>query len=339
MKIKPLFVKRDEGSARVSLDFDFEKNTIAFEGESSLHPVALEGLIGIFENNEMDMFQFEGPVRINGSGIVYLYNQEKTDVKLRINGEGMGIHGFVSDDCSLDMRLKGYTNTISNISGSIYDGTFSGMMLLVLPLDDITNTTYRMEWSVDKVDYQDLMEALSNIEDQEYKGVLSGKIKAQGFFGEGGIEAMKGEGSVRVKDGRVFLMPIFGGLSTVMTKIIPGLDFMLRQSDAKADFIIADGRIHSDKIAVDGDVLSLSASGDYYFNKKLDFNIQITLMKEHTVVAKLIRVLTYPISKLFEFRLRGTKDDPHWYPVNFSGDLLEKIGLKNEKENEEKKTD
>jgi hypothetical protein len=60
----------------------------------------------------------------------------------------------------------------------------------------------------------------------------------------------------------------------------------------------------------------------------MDFHVRVKLMKDNNVVARLVRVLTFPISKLFEFRLRGTLDDPHWYPVNFSGDLLEKIGLR-----------
>ena len=55
-------------------------------------------------------------------------------------------------------------------------------------------------------------------------------------------------------------------------------------------------------------------------------------MKEHMLVAKLIDIVTYPISKLFEFRLTGTIKDPHWYPINFSKDLLEKLGLEKEKE-------
>ena len=59
-------------------------------------------------------------------------------------------------------------------------------------------------------------------------------------------------------------------------------------------------------------------------------------MKEHSLVSKLVRVLTYPISKLFEFRLRGPLDDPKWYPVNFSLDLLERIGLRKRASSEEK---
>ena len=61
----------------------------------------------------------------------------------------------------------------------------------------------------------------------------------------------------------------------------------------------------------------------------LDYHVQLTLMREHNLVAKLLRVLTYPVSKLFEFRVRGPIEDPKWYPTNFSGDLLIKLGAGN----------
>ena len=51
-------------------------------------------------------------------------------------------------------------------------------------------------------------------------------------------------------------------------------------------------------------------------------------MKSHTFVAKIIGVITYPISKLFEFQVGGTRDNPEWQPINFSTELLKRIGIK-----------
>jgi hypothetical protein len=126
----------------------------------------------------------------------------------------------------------------------------------------------------------------------------------------------------------VFLFPLFGGLSRYLAGIVPGLDFVLRQTDLKTDFTIADGVVRMDRVLIEGDVFSLLGKGHYDLRDELDFDVQVALMKEHTLVAKVLRALTYPISKLFEFRLRGSLDDPRWYPVNFSTDLLERLGLK-----------
>jgi hypothetical protein len=60
--------------------------------------------------------------------------------------------------------------------------------------------------------------------------------------------------------------------------------------------------------------------------------VQVKLLKDDPLIAKVVRLITWPLSKLFEFRLTGTLDAPRWYPVNFSGELLEKLGLKNGKD-------
>ena len=59
----------------------------------------------------------------------------------------------------------------------------------------------------------------------------------------------------------------------------------------------------------------------------INFDVQVKLLKGHNLGSKFFRALTYPISKLFEFKVRGPISDPNWYPENFSFDLLKKIGI------------
>ena len=51
-------------------------------------------------------------------------------------------------------------------------------------------------------------------------------------------------------------------------------------------------------------------------------------MKSDPFFAKIVRFVTWPITKLLEFRLEGTLAEPRWYAVNFSRELLEKLRLK-----------
>jgi hypothetical protein len=139
-----------------------------------------------------------------------------------------------------------------------------------------------------------------------------------------------GEGKVRITDGRVFMMPLFGGFSEYMTRIIPGLDLVLRQTVANAVFTIRDGMARSDRVAIEGGVLSLSGRGDYHFDGQLDFHAQVKLLRDN-LVGRLVRLPTWIFSKLFEFRLRGTPSDPAWYLLNFSPELFQRMGLVREK--------
>jgi hypothetical protein len=163
---------------------------------------------------------------------------------------------------------------------------------------------------------------------QDYRGRVSGRFDVSGLVEDRTGEALTGEGAIRIKDGRVFMLPLFGGLSQALARVIPGLDFVLRQTDARAEFVIRNREARSTEIQVEGDVLSLTGRGAYRFDGGLDFYAQVQLMKHQTLVAKVLRTLTYPLSKLFEFRLRGTLDEPDWYPLNFSPELFERLGLK-----------
>jgi hypothetical protein len=227
--------------------------------------------------------------------------------------------------------MLGTTGTVSDIRGRLYEGELSGSAVFVAPTDSTQSIAYAVEAKLQDANLEKLMKAVTT-EKQDYSGQISARMNVKGWLGKTHLASTSGEGAVKIREGKVFMMPVFGGLSSLMGRIIPGLDFVMRQSDASAEFTITDGKVHTDKILIEGDVLSLNGHGDYVLDSgKLDFNVQVKLMKEHTLVAKLVAILTYPISKLFEFRVRGTIAEPTWYPVNFSKDLLEKLGLEKEK--------
>jgi hypothetical protein len=137
------------------------------------------------------------------------------------------------------------------------------------------------------------------------------------------VRNLQGKGYVRVKDGRVFMLPVFGGLTAYLSKRIPGMNFVLSQTEARAEFAIADGKAHTDKVQISGDVLTLRGSGDYHLDRRLDFKAELLFLKPKTFAHKVFRLPTYLFSKLFEFRLYGTLDDPQWRPVNFTEDVWE----------------
>ena len=79
--------------------------------------------------------------------------------------------------------------------------------------------------------------------------------------------------------------------------------------------IIKDGKVYSDEILIKGDILSLKGKGDYSFNGELDFDVQVKLLRKHTLIGEVIQLVTLPVSKMFEFHLGGTLESPRWEPV------------------------
>jgi len=336
--VEDLLIVRREGMARVGFLVTPDDKTVRFEAESSLRPLAMGQMVGILTNLLTRYVTFDGASTVTASGVVDYGGQHAlTDLKGAVQADHVGVERFECDSGSCDVRMVGNSLVLTNIEASVYGGTASGTIGLTAPPRGIREVDFETDVKLRGADFERLMEEISTGgTKRKYTGQLSGDLVLKGRTGPDVRESLQGAGNIEIRDGRVFLLPVFGGLSRLMTRVIPGLDFVLRQSDAGMSFRVGNGQIQTDKITVEGDILSLKGDGAYTLGGDLDFDIQVKLMKEHSLVSKLVRVLTYPISKLFEFRLRGPLDDPKWYPVNFSLDLLERIGLRKRASSEEK---
>ena len=71
--------------------------------------------------------------------------------------------------------------------------------------------------------------------------------------------------------------------------------------------------------------ISVKAAGDYTFDGRLDYRVEVQLLRGGPI-ATLVRLATLPVTRLLEFRLTGSFEDPRWRPLNlnpaelFSGD-------------------
>jgi len=327
--VDPLLVVREEGVARGGFTVDLGRRTVDFDGVSTIDPIALFGMIGILSDSLGRDFRFEGPVRLTASGTAGMGDFRRTRFEGQAFGRDVGVRWIEFEACAFEMTQVGRTNTISDLRCRTYGGELEGSMQFVLPdpAGPETNTLYRFDGRVRDADFARLSRKLEAGDETGYRGLLSFVLTLSGRSGPEALRALSGNGALRIRRGHVFRIPVFGGLSDFLTELIPGLNFVLSQTDVRADFTIGAGRIHTENLGIEGDVLSLKAEGDYYFDRRLDFHAQVTLMKKNVLVGKLLRLVTYPISKLFEFRVRGTVSEPEWYAVNFSRDLLKKLGV------------
>lgn len=326
--IDPLVLVRPEGVARGFLSTVYSEQSMGFNIESGFYPPALFKMVGFSsEHVLLERCRYEGPSFILGKGMIGFGDNERDDFSFSFIGENFTFEPFTATRCRVDGYASGREYFATNIVAEYCGGTVSGELALLLPEEDGEAVAYNIELLLQQADFSEMLEQLQVERAAEVSGVIGGNIRVAGLFNEDAWREARGEGTVRIRRGHLFRLPLFGGLSEVMSRVVPGLDFVLRQSDADADYIISDGYLISRRTVAQGDVFSLEGSGRYdMVDDRLDYLVQVKLMKEHTLVARVLRTLTYPMSKLLEFRLRGSLGEPHWYPVNFSTDLLRRLG-------------
>jgi len=330
LRVEPLAIMRPEGTATGGFTFDYGASTVRFDGTSSIHPRDLAALTGLASAEELSGWVFDGPVRITAHGVVGLENSSLTDFTASVAGRKFGMPPLVAQEAGFDLIVTNRVVAVTNLVGKWCGGAFAGNATLIFPELSSTNpVSYVCDCWIRDAACDEALKTLFG-ESGRVNGELSMRLRFSGLAGRGRGRTATGSGTVKVRNGRVFTLPVFGGLSDILAKIIPGLDLIMRQSDLTCEFDVAKGVLTTDKLLIEGDVLSLNARGSADLEGNLDFYARVQLMKEHTLVGKILQTLTYPIGKLFEFRVRGTLEKTRWYPVNFSKDLVDRLELHND---------
>ena len=328
VNVDHIMIGIDDGVIVGGFTFRKPEKTVSYRAVSDVDPRDFFQMVGLFSRESLKSFRFDGKTRFLSEGSIDVSGRGQTSLKAEVDSSGLGIGKIVSDRCFFNVSMDGPTCRLTDIQGSIWGGTFDARAEIVLSREDPDLVHFGCQ--LKDCDFPKVAEAFTSVSND-----LSGKfyVEVGGDFqiATNSLETMVAAGRMSVDDGRVFQLPVFGGLTAILAKIIPGLDFVLRQGDMSADFDVANGKVSSEKVHIDGGVLSLKANGSTSFAGQHDYAIQLTLLSDHTVVAKLLRAVTWPISKLMEFRLKSGPEGTVWYPVNFSSELLEKIGLKKPK--------
>jgi hypothetical protein len=163
--------------------------------------------------------------------------------------------------------------------------------------------TFRTDLTLNRVNIAKLTKLYIDYDDS--KGVVSGRY---GFRARmGAEEEMTGSGSLRIEDGNVFAIPVFGPFSAILGGIIPGVVYNTARL-ASADFTVANKKITTRNIEIAGRGFSMFGNGDIYFlTGRLDLSMRIN-------VQGIPGLVFFPVSKLLEYHSEGTLDDPRWRP-------------------------
>jgi hypothetical protein len=113
---------------------------------------------------------------------------------------------------------------------------------------------------------------------------------------------------VKVVDGDVFSIPLFGPFSGILNTIVPGMGYNMAR-EASAAFDVRDGVIETNHFEVKGMGFEMLGRGKIFFlDDRINFNIRIN-------AKGLPGVVLFPVSKLLEYESNGPLSKPSWRPA------------------------
>lgn len=321
VNLQPFLIVRGEGTVQGRILIDFDRSRVEFDAVSTAEPKPAAKMVDPFVAAIVAPYRFDGPVKVVGWGTAGFSNSAYNNMDLSVIGQGGGYGRFLADYYVLNVRVLDDTAEITDFTGGIYEGRFNAAAS-VNPEAAAPHLWYQVQAGVSNVNFELLMEALTGKRSEVYQGRLNATVVLQGRADDASLQTLTGAGQITIANGRIFQIPLFGGLTDLLAKIIPGVGTLLRQTDAWAKVHIGGGKVHADSIQIEGDILSLSARGDYYFNGQLDYRVQVRFLRKQTVLGMVLQLVTLPVTKILEFRLTGTVDHPTWWPVYLPKDMF-----------------
>ena len=317
VSLLPLTAVRPEGVARVGFTVDLASATVRFDGTSTADPRAIAQVIAPGAKNLFRDFVIDGPAECRARGTVSLTDARQCRVDATIRARNFGFPGFVAEECDFGYHRLGTTTRLDNFFARILDGAVTGSVTLA---EGPTGTTVRVEGRMEDADFRRVLETVgpSFRPPKELTGRISGDLSLEGIWGKGQERTLNGHCSFHIRNGTLFDLPVFGGMSETLVGVVPGLDFVLRQTDAQGVFTIRDGFARSEDLRIEGDVLSLKADGGYdLLTRALDFDVELRFLKKKTWIGEILQTVLLPVTKLFRVRIQGTPDKAKWRSVNF----------------------
>jgi hypothetical protein len=250
-------------------------------------------------------YRFRGPPLVLADGMVHMADPAMNRLKLTVDAAQGLDYELIGKDLPFDdtkaiVDLRGRQVMVEVSKATLYGGSITATASV--PIDP-SEKTFSTEVTADRVNFAALTRLYFGYDSS--KGVMSGRYAMKAQLGD--ERNMTGDGSIRVEDGNVLAIPIFGPLSEVVNKILPGVGYESARL-GRADFTIANQKVATQNLEIDGSGFTMfGAGGIAFLTGEMDLTVRINARGVPGLVL-------FPVSKLFEYVATGTVSDPRWRP-------------------------
>jgi hypothetical protein len=299
---------------------DYPGDRIYFtNGFGSADPEMVATAIGPLQAKIMQPYHFPRLPTARVNGYAPLRNATNADLDFQIVGstpfECLKVN---APKVGGEIHWIGSRLILTNMSGSLYDGTGGGNA--VFDFKPHNGCNYSFAASFDKLDLHLLASDLDSPTNR-LEGRLSGSCVVTSAY-SGDWRTVNGYGHANVHDGLLWDVPVFGIFSPVLDGISPGMGDS-RATDASAQFIITNGVIATDNLQIHTAMVRIRYDGTVDLQGHLNAHATGQLLRDVPGVGVIMSTVFWPFSKVFECRVTGTTKHPDYrlvivpQPVNY----------------------
>jgi len=302
------------GAHRMAADgiaVDFNAWRIYFtNGFSTADPRAVAHAIGPKAGEVMEPYRFGLPCPTRVNGYAPLRGVADADVWFEVNGAPFAWLKLKTPRITGKVHWLGETLVLTNLTAEFYGGGADGFAHFDFRSKE--GAGFAFTANVKNADVHLLAADLAS-PTNHLEGVLRGRF-VMTSANSGDWRTWNGYGRADMRDGLIWDVPIFGILSPVLNAILPGLGSS-RATDATAQFGMTNGVVFSDSLEIRSTMMRLQYAGTVDLQSRVQARVTAQLLRDTWVVGPLLSTALWPVSKLFEYKITGTLQQPQTEPV------------------------
>lgn len=284
---------------------------------STMNPDLVTRVIGPKVHAAFLPYHFPSPPTVRVNGRVPVARTEDADVRFEVAGEAFRYWKLHAERIRGDVRWRGDTVSITNLQSDFCGGELRWHG--DFDFSRKRGAQFSFEGKFRQADLHCLMEDLGK-KTNNLQGFLDADFTIT-HADSRDWRSWDGFGRVRLRDGFLWDIPIFGFFSPVLNSVVPGLGNS-PISAGDATFTIKRSVLRSSDLELMSPALRLAYTGSVDFEGNLDARMQAEILRDAWGVGKAVSLALWPISKVFEYRLTGNVAQPETEPVYLPKFLL-----------------
>ncbi len=302
------------GAQRMAADgitVDFNSWRIYFtNGFGNADPRAVARAIGPKAGEVMKPYRFELPCPGRVNGYAPLHGMDDANIWFEAEGAPFAWLKLKTPRIAGKIHWLGQTLILTNLTAAFYGGNANGFARF--DFRPKHGADFEFTANVKNANVHLLATDLSS-PTNHLEGELSGRFVMTSANSED-WRTWNGYGQVNLHDGLIWDVPIFGILSPVLNTFVPGLGSS-RATDAAAQFGMTNGVIFSDDVEIRSTMMRMQYAGTVDLRSRVNAHVTAQLLRDTWVVGPLLSTALWPVSKLFEYQITGTLQQPRSEPV------------------------
>ena len=296
----------------VWIDGHFDRIWVT-NAQSTFDPYAFTRMIGPQTERAIKAYQFSNAPAVRVTGSIPFREGDTTDLHFDITGGPFRWSFFHLPQVTGSIHWVTNQLVITNLDSAFHGGRLVGGLNFDFAPKSSADFGFNLAFT--NASLPGFIADLSG-KSNKLEGNVAGAITVTNA-NTADMQSWQGFGEVRLVDGLLWDIPIFGLFSPVLNAINKDLGSS-RAKEAKGTFILTNSVIYTKNLEIHSPPARLHYDGTVDFAGAVNANIEAEMFRDTFLLGPLLSFLTSPMTKVFEYRVTGSlanpKSEPRYIP-------------------------